>query len=370
MSVSIVSALDIGTTKISCFIAGQEHGSALKVLGMSIKAASGVEHGRITNTAVSQVISACVRATERMAEYTINDLVLSIGGVDPVVKRHERVIKLNGEAVSKDHLDQLTKRSNATLENHVLLHSIHGLVKLDNILIEGSPEGLFGNVLSAQITEIYVKVAPLRNLLNIINGCQLQVRDIVLSSYASGFSTMVAQEREMGSLLIDFGGGLTQACLFYGDSIIDVATLNIGGKHITADIAKGLSTPSQHAERLKNLFGNVLEHASSDMSMVDTPYLGEEHAQEMNRIPKGFIASIIIPRVEEILELLKQRFNPSDFMLIQNIVITGGASQMPGMAQQVQNCFKKPVRLGKPRGYLGLGDATDGPEFATVTGAL
>ncbi len=367
----IISVLDIGTTKIACFIGEQTNEGTLRILGMSVKQSHGIDSGRIANAkTVAQIIGRCVHAAEQMAQHPVDELILCLGGIAPLLKLKRNVIRLSHDPITKDTMERLNTRSVEAMSDYVLLHTIRGNTYLDGVTIEGSPEGLFGDELSVEYTQVYVQSAPLRNLLKSLSACQIRVRDIILSSYAAGLSTMIEEERKLGSLLIDFGGGLTQACIFQGHGIINAVTLGIGGNNITTDIAKGLSTPLSYAERLKTLFGSVLEQASSDMAMIETPYLGEDQHQDMNRIPKGFIASIITPRIEETLELLSKRFKPSDMARVQNIVVTGGASQLPGINYQVQAQFKKPVRLGRPRGFLGLADATGGPEFATVTGAL
>ena len=149
-------------------------------------------------------------------------------------------------------------------------------------------------------------------------------------------------------------------------------TVPVGGQHVTNDVARGLTTPVNHAERLKTLYGNAIPNASDERELIDVPQVGEPDPAHANHVPKSLLTGIIRPRLEEILELVRSRLEASGFDKVagRRLVLTGGASQLGGVRDLAQLVLDKRVRMGRPRGLSGLAESTAGPAFATATGLL
>ena len=168
------------------------------------------------------------------------------------------------------------------------------------------------------------------------------------------------------------GGGTTSFAVFFDGALAFTDSIPVGGLHVTNDIARGLSTPINHAERLKTLYGNALPSQTDERDSIDAPQIGEEDEGTVNRVPKSFIVSIIAPRLEETFELVRAKLDASgmDKVAGRRVVLTGGASQLTGVRELAGQLLDKQVRLGKPIGVSGLAEATGGPAFATGAGLL
>jgi cell division protein FtsA len=172
--------------------------------------------------------------------------------------------------------------------------------------------------------------------------------------------------------VIDMGGGATTISVFFDGNVVYTDIVPVGGAHVTNDIARGLSTPLAHAERLKTLYGNCMLSPSDEREMITVPLVGEEDAVEGNTIARSMLVGIIQPRLEETFELVRQRLEQSGFDKIagRRVVLTGGASQLAGLRELASAVLDKQVRMGRPIRIAGLAEATGGPAFATAAGLL
>ncbi|HAJ22548.1 MAG TPA: cell division protein FtsA, partial [Rhodospirillaceae bacterium] len=200
----------------------------------------------------------------------------------------------------------------------------------------------------------------------------LTVSDFALAPYAAGLSALVEDEKDLGATVIDMGGGTTSFSVFYEGAAVYGDCIPVGGQHVTSDIARGLSTTLQQAERLKTLYGSCQPAPSDDRELIDAPRIGEEDDTSPNRVPRSFLVSIIAPRLEETFELVRKRMEASgaNGMAGQRVVLTGGASQLPGVREMAGRILNKQVRHGRPLKVSGLAEATGGPAFATAAGLL
>jgi cell division protein FtsA len=176
----------------------------------------------------------------------------------------------------------------------------------------------------------------------------------------------------LGATVIDMGGGTTSLAVFYDGKLMHADSVPLGGSHVTSDIARGLSTPVAHAERMKTLYGSAMASPSDERETIDVPLVGEENRSEANHVPRSILVSIIRPRIEEIFELIRSRLEASGFDRVagRRVVLTGGASQLQGVAELARQVLDKQVRQGRPLGISGLAEATGGPAFATCAGLL
>jgi cell division protein FtsA len=211
-----------------------------------------------------------------------------------------------------------------------------------------------------------------RNLSTVIHRCHLDIEAHVVSAYASGLACLVDDERDLGVTCIDMGGGTTTLAVFQGGQLVYTDTIPVGGVHVTNDIARGLSTPLIHAERMKTLYGSALPSPSDDREILKVPLVGEDEDGTTNQVPRSMLVQIIQPRLEETFELVRSRLEAGGFDKLagRRVVLTGGATQMQGVRDLAAMVLDKQVRLGRPVGIVGLPEATSGPAFATCAGLL
>ena len=177
---------------------------------------------------------------------------------------------------------------------------------------------------------------------------------------------------DLGVTVIDMGAGTTSLAVFFDGHVVYTDSVPIGGGHVTNDIARGLSTPLAHAERMKTLYGNCLATPADEREIIKLPQVGEEENGLMNAIPRSILIGIIQPRLEETFELVRSRLESSGFDKVagRRVVLTGGASQLSGVRELSALVLDKQVRMGRPLRIHGLADATNGQAFATSSGLL
>jgi len=370
-----LTALDIGSTKICCFIAEVTESGRIRVKGISHQQSAGLKAGIIVDmeSAYRAILSA-VHSAEQMAGENIENVIVSINGGRPASATVTQEMEIGGGAVRDPDITRILQqaRQNAELGDRMLLHAIPIGYTIDGGPLLKDPRAMHAQTLGVKMHLVSANEGAIQNLVNCIARCHLGVSDYVLAPYAAGLSALVEDEKDLGATVIDMGGGTTSFTVFYEGAAIYGDCLPVGGQHVTADIARGLSTTIQQAERLKTLYGSCLPAPSDDRDMIDAPRIGEEDDASPNRVPKSFLVSIIAPRIEETFELVRQRLETSGLAgkAGQRVVLTGGASQLPGVRDLANRILGKQVRHGRPLKISGLAEATGGPAFATAAGLL
>jgi cell division protein FtsA len=233
------------------------------------------------------------------------------------------------------------------------------------------PRGMIGDTLGVDMHVLTGDAAPLRNLELCVNRSHLSVERMVATSYASGLSALVDDELEMGAACVDMGGGTTSISIFADGKFVHADSIPVGGNHVTLDLAKGLSTRLEDAERLKVMHGSALPSGTDDRDMVSVQPIGDESDVAM-QVPRGAMTRIIRARVEETLEMVRDRLNASGHgnTVGKRVILTGGASQLGGLPEAARRILARNVRIGRPLGVAGLPEAAKGPAFATAVGLL
>jgi cell division protein FtsA len=253
-----------------------------------------------------------------------------------------------------------------------VVHAIPVGYSIDGTRGVRDPRGMFGQRLGVSLHMITAARGALRNLNACIDRCHLEIADKVVSSYASALGCLVEDETALGVTLIDMGGGTTSLAVFFDGELIHTDAIAIGGIHVTKDIARVLSTPLAQAERMKTLFGSCLPSPSDDRQVIEIPPMGEEGAGELSQVPRSLLVNVIRSRLEEVFEMLRARLEDAGLskMAGRRVVLTGGASQVPGAPELASMILDKQVRIGRPRPHPGLADAASGPAFAVPAGLL
>jgi cell division protein FtsA len=366
--------LDIGSTKIVCFIGRVESDGVLRVLGAAHRQARGVRNGGIVDLdAAEQVIRKCVAEAENMADTHLRDVTVNLSCGAPESRLFNVQWPIGGRQVVASDLRRIVAegRARAASEGREIIHNLPLTFAVDETGEISDPRGMYCEALSARLHVIDATTTALRNLTSCLARVDLAIAELVSAPLASGLSTLVADERELGATLIDMGGGTTGIAVFADNEVQHTAVLAVGGMHVTNDIARLLTTPISHAERLKTLYGNVETSPDDEREYLPVPQVGEEHGQ-IHKVPRSMVISIIRPRLEETFEMVRDRLQSAGLArdIGQRVVLTGGACQLPGAREMAARVLGRPVRLGRPLTLRGLPDIMSGPGMATAAGLL
>ncbi|MCX7337836.1 MAG: cell division protein FtsA [Alphaproteobacteria bacterium] len=380
----IFAALDIGTTKICCAIAkidkrsfasSLETPTLLKVIGVGQQLSRGLRAGNIVDLeALEDSILNAVHSAEQASGQSINSVYVNLPGISGRSKIIRSEIQLFNAPVDDSHLRRLLSYNQSAPETNdrQVIHVLPLSYTLDTTQGIRDPRGMVGEKLSALLHVVSAPINLIRNIKSCIGKCHLDISGFVASGYASGLSTLVEDELELGVTVIDMGGGTTTIASFCEGNLTYLSSFPLGGANITNDIARGLATPLAHAERLKNLYGTLVPSQSDDRESILVSQMGEIDQSHAHQVPKGMLTHIIKARVEEIAELIVKSLKEStgDSLTNQRIVLTGGASQMQGLRELVMQALGKQVRLGAPVGLVGSSDIINNPTFSTCAGLL
>jgi cell division protein FtsA len=381
----LVTVLDVGSTKISCVIArlkpreetallpGRTH--HVEVLGIGHQRSRGVKSGVIVDLdGAEQSIRLAVDSAERMAGVTVESLIVNMSAGRLKSEQFSASVKLGGNDVDETDINRVLAagaKQSMQAERQVI-HSLPVSFTLDAERGIADPRGMYGEQLGVDMHVLTADAAPLRNLELCINRAHLTVEMMVATPYASGLSALVEDEAQMGAACIDFGGGTTTIAIFNENKFVYADAIAVGGNHITMDIARGLSARLDEAERLKVKQGSALPGAHDDRDMLSVMPIGDEDGEIANQVPRAVLTRIIRARVEETLELVRDRLNQSGHgqTVGKRIVLTGGGSQLQGLAEVARRILARNVRIGRPLGVAGLPEAARGPAFAATGGLL
>lgn len=371
----IMAALDVGTSKIVCVIARIDDDGVPAVIGSGHQISHGLKAGAITEMeAAAQAIGFAVEDAEKAAGEQIGQVHVNLSGGHPASQTISVEVAIAGTEVSETDLRRAMRGQNqAPLgPDSEIVHAIPVSYVVDGARGIIDPRGMYGDRLGVDLHLVTAASSAIRNLETCIRRCHLEVDSLVSSAYAAGLACLVHDEMELGCTIIDMGAGTTTLAVFFEGKMVFTDTIPVGGGHVTNDLARGLTTPLTHAERMKTLYGSAMPSIADEREVIEVPQIGEEEEGHTNHVPKSLLTGIIQPRVEEIFELVRGRLEAGGFDKIsgRRVVLCGGASQLEGVRELAQLVMDKQVRLGRPAGLAGSTEAVSGPAFATAAGLL
>ncbi len=367
--------LDIGSSKIACLIGRVEGDGTLRVLASGFTRSRGVRGGGITDLdEAERAIRAAVGQAEDMADHRLRNVVANLGCGLPESRLFNVQWPVGGREVTESDVRRVVNegRARAQSEGRETIHALPVSFSVDETNGVADPRGHHCEQLSARLHVVDAATMALRNLGSSVARCDLEIIELVSAPFASGLSCLVADERELGTTVIDMGGGTTSIAVFAEGQLLHTAQVGIGGGHVTRDIAGVLSTPIDSAERLKVIYGNAQPSPDDEREILQVQQIGEEE-HHFARVPRSMVVGIIRPRLEETFELVRDRLEAAGLGRIgkqSRVVLTGGASQLVGVREMAGRILDRPVRLGRPAGLRGLADAASGPAFSTAAGLL
>lgn len=370
---TLVTALDIGSSKICALIAEPSEDGELKILGTGQRESRGVKRGFIADMEMTEAaIREAVEQAERIAGTNIDDVYVgySAGGVVSTVASVE--VDIGGRRVEASDVDNLLGAGWNSIdpEGRMLLHALPALYTVDGLQGVKKPLGLHAGKLAVDIHVIAAEPSPVRNLDLCVRSAHLGVSAIVASPVAAGKACLSEEERELGVALVELGAGVTNVSVFAGGMLVGLKSLPLGGIDITDDIASAFGTRRVDAERMKCFYGSATTSPRDNHDMIDiAPIAGAEEGTEASRITRAQLIAVIRQRLEQLMGEIATALKEFGFTgpFGRQVVLTGGGSELKGMADYAQGVLGRAVRVGRPR-MPGLPEAHGGPAFTTLAG--
>jgi cell division protein FtsA len=388
MQRGVIAILDVGSSKIACLIlrfdgpermregdnvgsmAGQ---SSFRVIGAATTRSRGVRFGEIAvMNETERAVRTAVQAAQKMANVRVDHAIACFSGAEPRSYGLAGTWDLQDSVVSEQDVARVLAACDVPDigEGREVVHAQPVNFALDHRSGLGDPRGQIGNRLACDMHLLTVDASAVQNLLYCIKRCDLELAGIASSAYVSGISSLVEDEQELGAACIDMGGGATGVSIFIKKHMIYADSVRMGGDHVTADISKGLQVPLTTAERIKTRFGGVHATGMDDREMIDIGGDSGDWEKDRRQVSRTELIGIMRPRVEEILEETRARLDAAGFEHLpsQQIVLTGGGSQIPGLDGLATRILGQRVRLGRPLRVQGLPQAATGAAFASAVG--
>ncbi len=369
---NLIVGLDIGTSKVVAVVAEILPNGRHEVIGLGQHESRGLKKGVVVNIeATVESIQRALEEAELMADCKIRNVYTGIAG------SHIRSFNSSGMVAIKDkevtaadvaRVIETAKAVNIPTDQQ-RLHVVSQEFIVDNQEDVREPIGMSGIRLEVKVHIVTGAVSAVQNIVKCVRRCGLEVADLTLQPMASAEAVLTEDEKELGVVLVDIGGGTTDVAIFTEGAIRHTAVIPIAGDQITSDIAMALRTPTREAEDIKLRFGVCKQSMADPDQKVEVPGLGDRSTRSLSR---QTLAAVIEPRVEELFAMVHQVVRESGYegVVSSGIVLTGGTSLMPGMVELAEDMFLKTVRIGTPE-YTGqLADVVCSPRYATVLGLL
>ena len=384
----VIAVLDVGTSKIGCFIlkfegieekidgdgvgslAGQ---SGFQVIGSALTKSRGIEYGEIVSMPETErAIRTALQSAQKLANSRVDHVIACISGGSPRSYGLEGNVNIKSEIVDdRDIADVLGSCGIPAYElDRDVLHAQPVNFSLDHRTGLSDPRGQIGKNLSVDMHMLTIKEKTIQDLAYCIKRCDLELAGVASSSYVSALSSLVEDEKELGAACIDLGGGSANITIFWKKHMIFAETIKMGGELVTRDISMGLQVPLSTAERVKTRSGGVVATGLDDREMIEIANETGDWELDRRIISRSDLIGIIKPRIEEILEEVRSSLNSAGFddLPSQKIILTGGASQVPGIDSLANKILGQQVRLGRPMRIHRLPQAYSGPNCAGLVG--
>ncbi len=384
----VVAILDVGTSKIACLIlrfdgrdrmpqgegighmAGQ---TQFRVIGAATTRSRGIELGETCAVQETErAVRTAVQAAQKMANVRVDHVIACLSGGQPRSYGLAGVVNVEGEVVSEHDVARVLASCDVPDygANREILHAQPVNFALDHRSGLIDPRGQIGQRLACDMHMLTVDTPVIENLIYCLKRCDLELAGLASSAYVSGIAALVEDEQELGAACIDMGGGSTGLSIFIKKHMIYADTVRLGGAHVTQDISKGLQISTAVAERIKTFHGGVVATGMDDRDMIEIGGETGDWEHDRRTVSRAELIGIIRPRLEEILEEVRDRLDAAGFEHLpsQQIVLTGGASQIPGLDTLAPKILGQQVRVGRPLRVHGLPQAATGAAFASAVG--
>ena len=388
MQRGVIAVLDVGTSKIAALVlrfdgtdrlietdgVGAMAGQAgFRVIGAATTRSRGVRFGEVdAMPETERAIRTAIQAAQKMAGIRVDHVIACFSGGDPRSYGLAGQVEVQGQVVTEQDVSRVLSACDVPDygEGREVLHAQPVNFALDHRSGLIDPRGQIGQSLSADLHMLTVDATAVQNLVYCVKRCDLELAGLASSAYVSGISALVEDEQELGAACIDLGGGSAGISIFMKKHMIYADSVRIGGDHVTSDISLGLQIPTPVAERIKTFYGGVVATGMDDREMIEISGDTGDWHHDRRSASRAELIGIMRPRVEEILEEVRARLDAAGFdhLPSQQIVLTGGGSQIPGLDGLASRILGQQVRLGRPLRVHGLPQAATGAGFASSVG--
>ncbi|MBZ0220777.1 MAG: cell division protein FtsA [Candidatus Methylomirabilis sp.] len=368
---NIIVGLDIGTTKI-CAIVGEKTREGVEIIGIGTHPSKGLRKGVVVNIeSTVESIRKAVEEAELMAGCEINRVYCGIAGGHIRAFNSHGVIAIKNREINQADIDRVIEAAQAVVipPDREVIHVIPQEYIVDDQEGIQEPLGMIGIRLEVKVHIVTAAVTSAQNIVKCANKAGLDVADIALQQIASSEAVLNPDEREIGVVLVDIGGGTTDIALYHGGTIKYTTVISLGGNQVTGDISVGLRTTANEAEKLKREHGCAMTAMVSRDDVMEVQSVGGNTSKTVSRY---MLCEIIEPRIEEIFQLVKREIMKSGYenLVSSGVVLTGGTAAMEGITELAEQVFNLPVRRGLPIGITGLVDVVKGPMYSTGVGLV
>ena len=365
--------IDIGNSKISSIVCDIKTDGSKKILSFISNPTTYVNKSMVTNlVSVKDEIHKTISEAAKESQTDIKSVNLNLPAIESSSIFSESEINVSGKMISDLHLKKAVNQSDFfdTIENYDVIQKFISSYELDNKFFSNSPIGTFGDNLKLNFYKFAVKKNYTNTLSSLFKNLNIHIENYVPTPLSSSLATMNSDDKLLGAICIDLGASSTSIALFENEKLIFMDAINVGGKNITNDIARGVSTNIESAERLKTLYGSVISSPSDEYELIEIPMSNQP--SKFKQINRSTINSIIKPRAEETLELIWQKLKEYNFhrKQIKNLILTGGGAILEGIAEYAQVIFDSNVRIGMPLSIKGLDKKFINPQFSQTIGTI
>lgn len=368
---NLIVGLDIGTTKV-CVVVGEVTDDGVDIIGIGSHPSRGLRKGVIVNIeATIESIKRAVEEAELMAGCDIMSVYASISGSHIKGINSHGIVSVKNKIIAEKDMERVIDGASAVVlpMDREIIHVIPQQYVVDDQDGIAEPLGMAGTKFEANVHIVTANVSCIQNIIKCANRCGLNVNEVVLSPLAGAEASLTADEKELGVVMVEIGGGTTDVVIYVNGSVVHTGVVPLGGNHVTNDIAVGLRTPALEAEKIKQKYGCALAGLVPKDETIDVPSVGGRKPRILSR---QILAEIIEPRMEEIFDLVKKEVVKSGYEdnIASGVVLTGGASILPGAPELAEQVFDFPVTRATPRGVGGLVDVVKSPMYATGVGLV
>lgn len=368
---NMIVGLDIGTTK-TCAVVGEVTDTGIDIVGIGTHPSQGLRKGVVVNIdSTVESIKSAIEEAELMSGAEIGSVYTGIAGSHIEGMNSHGIVAVKGREVDEDDVRRAIEAAKALAIplDREILHILPQYFIVDNQDGVKDPLGMSGVRLEAKVHVVIGAVTSVQNIIKSVNRVGLDVNDVILEPLASSEAVLSKDEKELGVAIIDIGGGTTDIAVFAEGSIKHTSVLPLGGNYLTNDIAVGLRTPMNEAEKIKIKYGCAYTPLIPADDTIEVPSVG---GRTPRKVARRILGEIIEPRVEEILRLAHREIIKSGYedLLAAGIVVTGGTAILEGVTELGEQVFNMPVRRGVPIGIGGLTDVVNSPLYATGVGLV
>jgi cell division protein FtsA len=365
--------IDIGNSKISSIVCEIKTDGSKKILSFISNPTTYVNKSMVTNlVSVKDEIHKTIIEAAKESQTDIKSVNLNLPAIESSSIFSESEINVSSKMISDLHLKKAVNQSDIleTVENYEIIQKFISSYELDNKFFSNSPVGTFGDNLKLNFYKFAVKKNYTNTLSSLFKSLNIHIDNYIPTPLSSSLATLNSDDKLLGAICIDLGASSTSVAIFENEKLIFMDAINVGGKNITNDIARGVSTNIESAERLKTLYGSVISSPSDEYELIEIPMSNDP--SKFKQINRSIINSIIKPRAEETLELIWQKLKEYNFhrKQIKNLILTGGGAILEGIAEYAQVIFDSNVRTGMPLSIKGLDKKFINPQFSQTIGTI